>query len=344
MKASLRTLLMLAVISIFALAMSGCGENAQQGERKEGDYQKIKLVMSVNGTNIATDTKVAMKFAELMEQESGGNITIDVFPNDQLAGGNGSKGIEMIADGAVDLAAYAAGVMAVMDEHLLIATIPWTFNNYQEAREIIDTTGGEYYKKLLAEQGMTYLASAHNGFRQITNGKHAVKVPEDVAGLKIRVPGGEVYFKFWRAFNADPVAMSWSEAFTAIQQGTIDGQENGFSVTNSAKVNEIQKYMTVWNYTYENYLFVANTKIFESLEPKTQELIRAKAKEACEWGRDLVENDEENLKKKFEEGGMEVTVLTPEELKPFQDRVQGVRKELMEKYGEEACKAFRMKM
>ena len=81
--------------------------------------------------------------------------------------------------------------------------------------------------------------------------------------------------------------MSWSEAFTAIQQGTIDGQENGFSVTNSAKVNEIQQYMTVWNYTYENYLFVANTKIFENLEPKTQELIRAKAKEACEWGRDL---------------------------------------------------------
>ena len=101
--------------------------------------------------------------------------------------------------------------------------------------------------------------------------------------------------------------------------------------------------MTVWNYTYENYLFVANTKIFENLEPKTQELIRAKAKEACEWGRDLVENDEENLRKKFEQGGMEVVVLSPEQLKPFQDKVQGVRQELMAKYGDEACKAFRMK-
>ena len=94
------------------LAFAGCGQDTAQEARKEGDYQKIKLVMSVNGTNIATDTKVAMKFAELVAQESGGNITVDVFPNDQLAGGNASKGIEMIADGAVDLAAYAAGVMA----------------------------------------------------------------------------------------------------------------------------------------------------------------------------------------------------------------------------------------
>lgn len=337
-----KKILMSVLLICSLLAVVGCGEEAAQGPRQEGDYQRVKLVMTCNGTNIATDSRTCMKFAELVEEASGGNITIDVFPNDQLAGGNMSKGVEMIADGAVDLAAYAAGVISVLDEHLLIATIPWTFNNYQEAREIIDTTGGKYYEKILAAQGVTYLASVHNGFRQITNSKHAVKTPEDVAGLKIRVPGGEVYFKFWHAFGADPVAMSWGEAFTAIQQGTIDGQENGFSVTNSAKVNEIQDYMTVWNYTYENYVFVANTAIFNNLEPKTQQLLREKALEACEWGRDLVENDEENLKKKFADGGMEVTVLTPEELKPFQDKVQGVRKELMEKYGSEACEAFRI--
>ena len=260
------------------LAVTGCGEEAAEGPRQEGGYQKIKLVMSVNGTNIATDTKVAMKFAELVSQESGGNITVDVFPNDQLAGGNASKGIEMIADGAVDLAAYATSVMAVMDEHLLIATIPWTFNNYQEAREIIDTTGGEYYKKILAAQGMTFLASVHNGFRQITNDKHPVIVPEDVAGLKIRVPGGEVYFKFWRAFGADPVAMSWSETFTAIQQGTIDGQENGFSVTNSAKVNEIQKYMTVWNYTYEIICSSPTPRFLRASNPRRRSLSAPKPK------------------------------------------------------------------
>lgn len=112
----------------------------------------------------------------------------------------------------------------------MIATIPWTFNNCQEAREIIDTTGGE------------------------------------------------VYFKFCKSFGENLIAMSRSETFTAIQQGTIDGQENGFREKNYTKINEIKQFMTFWNYTYENYLFVANTKIFDSLEPQTQKFIRAKAK------------------------------------------------------------------
>ena len=324
-----------------SLSLGGCGGGTEA--RDGGEYQNIKLVMTVNGTNIATDTQVAMKFAELVKEESGGSVLIDVFPNDQLAGGNATKGIEMIADGAVDLAAYASSTMSVLDERLLVGTIPWAFNNYQDARRVIDSTGWEYYAKVLATQGITYLGSAHNGFRQITNSKHAVKKPADVEGLKIRVPGGEVYISFFKAFGADPVAMSWSEAFTAIQQGTIDGQENGFSVTNSAKVDEIQKYMTVWNYTYENYLFVANTKIFENLEPKTQELIRRKAREACDWGRDTLENDERAIKEKFLAEGMEVTELGPEELKPFQAKVQPLVDRLKEKYGQEACAAFQIR-
>lgn len=291
--------LILLLAAALAVLLSSCSPAATSAGAGAGDsgYEKLDLAMAVNGTDIATDTKVAIRFAEMVGEASGGNIVISVFPNDQLAGGNATKGIEMVAVGAVDLAAYASSTMSVLDEHLLVGTIPWAFDNYQNAREIIDSTGGDYYAKILAQQGLTYMGSAHNGFRQISNGKRSVKTPEDVKGLKIRVPGGEVYIRFFKAFGADPVAMSWSEAFTAIQQKTIDGQENGFSVTNSAKVYEIQEYMTVWNYTYENYLFVANTEVFETFSPQTQALLREKALEACEWGRELVETEEEELKR-----------------------------------------------
>ena len=130
--------------------------------------------------------------------------------------------------------------MAVIDEQLSVATIPWIFDDYQHAREIIDNTGGEYYAERLEAKGITYLGSFNNGFRQITNSKREVRTPEEDKRLKIRVPGSEVYMKFFKTLGADPVAMSWSEVFTAIQQGTIDGQENGICITESAKMDEIQ--------------------------------------------------------------------------------------------------------
>lgn len=264
MKKKIMSILVIATLAISAF--TGCGSSSSNETSSNSEYQKIELIMAVNGTDIQIDTLVGEKFAELVSEASGGNVEIVVFPNDQLAGGNATKGIEMISDGSVDLAAYASSVMSVLDENLLIGTIPWSYNNYEEAKYAIDNGGGDYYAKLLENHNITYLGSFHNGFRQLTNSKHAVKTPEDVKGLKIRVPGGEVYRGVFNAFGADPVAMSWSEVFTAIQQGTLDGQENGVSITNTAKMYEVQDYMTMWNYTYENDLLVANTTVWNALE------------------------------------------------------------------------------
>ena len=342
-----RTAGIILAMVLAAGMLSGCGKETTSaltsaGTDTKDTYQEIELVMAVNGTDIQIDTKVAKKFSELVSEASDGKVTVAVFPNDQLAGGNATKGIEMIAVGGVDLAAYATSVISVLDGQMSIATIPWSFDDYAEARKVIDETGGDYYAKLLESKGITYLGSFHNGFRQISNSSHEVRKPEDVQGLKIRVPGSEVYMDFFRELKADPISMSWSEVFTAIQQGAIDGQENGVSITDSAKMYEIQYYLTLWNYTYENDLFLANTQIWNSLEPKTQELLREKAKEACDWGRDQVEEEEAQIVQKFRDGGMTVTELTDEELEVFKEAVQPVREKFMDKYGEEACAAFQI--
>lgn len=343
MKAKLVGMIMAALTA--AVSLSGCQSSTETvlSDSGDNDYQEIELVMAVNGTDIQIDTRVADKFSELVEEASGGKVTVAVYPNDQLAGGNATKGVEMIAVGGADLAAYATCTMAALDNQLSIATIPWSFDSYQEAREIIDSTGGEYYAGILEKKGITYLGSFHNGFRQLTNSKREVKTPEDIKGLKIRVPGSEVYMDFFRTLKVDPVAMSWSEVFTAIQQGTIDGQENGVSITESAKMDEIQPYMTLWNYSYENDLFVANTDIWNALEPKTRELLQEKATEACEWGRDTVEKEEKEMVQGFIDGGMKVTELTAEELADFKAAVESSRQKFIEKYGEEACSAFHIK-
>ena len=320
-------------------SLSGCGSTEPSGG-SDGEYQKINLSMAVNGTDTQIDSLVAHHFADLVEERSGGNVVIDVFSNDTLAGGNSTKGVEYIAVGGSDLGAYATCVLANLEPKMSVATLPWSFTSYQQARQVIDTTGGAYYAKLLEAKGITYLGSFHNGFRQLTNSKHPVTKPEDLKDLKIRVPGSAVYMGVFNALGASPTAMSWSEVFTAIQQKTIDGQENGCSVTKSAKMDEIQQYMTIWNYSYENDLFVANSRVWESLHENTRQLLQECATESCEWGRDHLEAEEDQLIQGFMDSGMQVDILTEDQLQAFKDAVAGVTAELKAEYGEDACAAF----
>ena len=327
-------------LTVAAGCLTGCSSTAS--DTVNSNYQTINLSMAVNGTDTQIDSLVAKHFSELVEEKSGGAVTIDVFPNDTLAGGNSTKGVEYIATGGSDLGAYATSVLANIEPKMSVATIPWTFKSYEEAKEVIDTTGGEYYAGLLADKGITYLGSFHNGFRQLTNSRRAVTKPEDLKGLKIRVPGSEVYMNFFNALGANPTAMSWSEVFTAIQQGTIDGQENGCSITKSAKMDEVQDYMTIWNYSYESDLFLANTKVWDRLEDNTKDLLQECATEACEWGRDKLEEEEEELIKEFQEEGIQVDILTDDQIGLFQNEITDVIGNLKSEYGEEACTAFGM--
>ena len=331
---------LLALISI----LSGCVEQRAGTRQDKNEYEKVRLVMTGNGTEMSIETLTARHFAELVSEASGGNVHIEYYPNDELMGGNTNEAVRSLTEGAVDLGGYVSGTMSLIDPRLEIATIPWSFSSYQEARQVIDDTGGEYYAKVLAEYGLVYLGSTHNAMRQLSNNRNPVRMPEDLLGMKIRVLGGEIYRLFFTSLGAEPVPLSWSELNIALQQGVVAGQENGFFVMRSGHLNDIQRYMTVWNYLYENYLFVASRKTFDSLEPKTQELLREKMREACEWSRDYLENEEVKIRRQFAEDGLEIIDLTPAELEAFKKQVAPLREQLKARYGAEACAAFRIDM
>ena len=166
-----RLIIAALVGAMLITSLAGCGSKGTN-DGESGEYQKINLSMAVNGTDTQIDSLVAHHFADLVSERSGGNIVIDVFSNDTLAGGNSTKGVEYIAVGGSDLGAYATCVLANLEPKLSVATLPWSFTSYQQAREVIDSTGGEYYAELLEAKGITYLGSFHNGFRQLTNSKH----------------------------------------------------------------------------------------------------------------------------------------------------------------------------
>lgn len=327
----------LIFILILLVVAAGCGK---QLEKPASDYQKVRLVMTANGTSIGIEALTIKRFAQLVAEESGGNVQIEFYPNDELTGGNTNEAVKSLTEGAVDFGAYVGGTLSMLDPRLEVASIPWSFTGYREARRIIDTTGGNFYAKVLKDYGLVYLGSTHNGLRQISNNRNPVRTPEDLQGMRIRVLGGEVYRLFFAMLGAEPVPLGWSELNIAIRQNYIEGQENGFFLTRSGGFNEIQKYMTVWNYLYENYIFVANRKNFEQLEPKTQKLILEKMHDACEWSRDYLELEEDKIRKQFEAEGMEIIELSLDEIEPFKNKVQPLREKLKEKYGAEACAAF----
>lgn len=343
--------LVLAAV-LCAAMLAGCGSSAPASSAPAASgsassdapkYEKLTLTMAVNGTDTQVDSRVANHFKELVEAETDGAITIEVFPNDQLAGGSSSKGVEMVADGSTDIAAYATVALSVLDPKLGIALVPWTFSSYTQAREIIDATGLDFYNSVLNEYGLTAVGSFHNGFRQLSNNVRPVTTPDDLKGLKIRVPGGEIYMSFFKEFGADPTNMNWGEVFTALQQGTIDGQENGVSVTSTSGVLEVQDYVTIWNYSYENDLVVFNSALWDTLSADTQAMLTEKAVEACNWGRDIVEAEHDQLIEEFRAKGVQVDVLTEEQIDAFKSRVTDFCQGFYEKYGEEACKAFEIK-
>ena len=181
------------VLLLTVIFFGGCGNSIDESPKSSSDYQKVRLVMTANGTDTGIETLTAKRFAKLVEEESGGNVTIEFYPNDELTGGNTNEAVKSLTEGTVDLGAYVSGTMSLLDPRLEVATIPWSFANYKEARKIIDTTGGEYYAKVLSEYGLIYLGSTHNAMRQLSNNRNPVRTPRDLYNMKIRVLGGEVY-------------------------------------------------------------------------------------------------------------------------------------------------------
>ena len=169
----------------------------------------------------------------------------------------------------------------------------------------------------------------------VNNFSHEFKTP-----IGIRVPSGEVYMRTLTDMGGDPVAMNWSETFTALQQGTLDGHENGYQTIYSANIQEVQNCITEWNWSFDGNWFMANQKDWDKMDPAVQELLMEKAQEAAQWGRDKLVADEKQIKEDFIASGITITELTPEQHQAFVDAARPAQEYFMEKFGAEACTAW----
>lgn len=336
-----RTLSIALAAILSLLLLVGCGSNNQDSRNGENAGSgEVTLTMTCVGTEQGIDYITSQKFAELVAEKSNGQITVTVYGNDQLANGDSNKAMSMLATGQVDLGSYACSVLANLNPGMGVCTLPFVFDSYETVNEYYQGTAGEYCQSLMESTGIVWLDYTHNALRQLSNSKHEIRTPDDMANLKIRIPGGTVFSEIWACLPADASAMSWSEVFTALQQGTLDGQENGFKTSQSNSIQDVNKYFTVWNYVYDAYPLLMNQASFDKLSEDQQGIILEAAAEACEWSRAWCEEEEASIISEFEDAGVTITYLTDEELATFKELVQPVIDQYRDEFGADAYDAF----
>ncbi|MFD1204827.1 MULTISPECIES: DctP family TRAP transporter solute-binding subunit [Sporosarcina] len=330
----------LGAIGLTAMLMLGACSDAK-GDTKDGaDGKTYNLKMSVTVNDSSTWYKAAEKLANDLKEETDGRINIEVYPNEQLSGGDQGKGVELLAKGQTDLSFHSTIIYSILDDRFGVPSAPFLFKDKEGVDKVFNGAGGEMIADILNEKGVELLGYGENGFRQITNSKKTIQTPTDMAGMKVRIPGITMYTDLYRALGADPTTMAFSEVFTSLQQGTIHGQENPIDVIHSSKLNEVQDYLTSWNYSYDPLVLGINKKLFDSMSAEDQELIKKLGKEAADYQVELAREKEAQQIEELKAAGMEFYEPTEDEMEQFREAVQPVYDKYTDIWGEDLLKAF----
>ncbi len=303
----------LAAFGVCAMFFISCGSG--------GDVRELKLSL-ILGDN-SDWYRGAARFGELLSERTEGRYRVRIYPHAQLAGNQRTE-LEMLQSGVIDMSLESSILLSLIEPRMSVLSLPWLFDGYEEAGRICDGPLGEELLALLPPKNIVGLAYGANGFRQITNSRNPIAAPGDIRGMKVRVPGIRMYIDVFKRFEADPSSMNFAEVFTALAQRTMDAQENPLSVIFSSRLYEVQKYLTIWNYSYDPVILCINRRIWESLPEDDRAIFAACAKEAMAYERDLVADGEPAILDSLKAKGMEVTILSPEAVASFRSMVEPV--------------------
>jgi TRAP-type transport system periplasmic protein len=261
---------------------------------------KMNISLAQNSHyGVAIDT-----FAREVEQRTNGRYKVQNFYSGAL--GAERESIEALQLGTLDLTLTSTGPVPNFVPDIAILDIPFLFRDYAHARAVLDGPIGQDMLKKFEPKGIEALAWGENGFRNMTNSKRPVNVPDDLKGLKMRTMENPVHIAAYRAFGIIPTPMAFTEVFTALQQGTVDGQENPLSVITAAKLDQVQKYLTLTGHVYSPSLILMSKAQWDKLSPADKQAFQEAAKEAVKANRARIDDDEKKAVADLRSKGMQV--------------------------------------
>ena len=277
-------------------------------------------------TETSTWADGGRKFGELMEKATGGKVKVNIYAADQLTNGNQSEGIQALMNGdPVQISMHSNLIYSAFDPRFNVVSLPFVYDSYDDADAKFDGEAGAKLKEILSEYGLHCMGIAENGFREITNSKHEIKSVDDMKNLKVRVAGSNLLMECYKRWGADATNMNWSETYTALQQNTVEGQENPLPAIDAASVQEVQPYCSMWDAIYDCLFFCINEDIYNSLTPQQQEVVDEAGQKAVEYERYINRSGDDEIKERWaSQNGVTITEKEDMDIDSFKKAVDGI--------------------
>ena len=296
------------------------------GDYSDLDWKETTWNFTCSTTETSTWAEGGRKFGELMEKATGGKVKVNVYAADQLTNGNQSEGIQALMNGdPVQISMHSNLIYSAFDPRFNVVSLPFIYDSVEDADAKFDGEAGEKLKEILSEYGLHCMGIAENGFRELTNSVREVKSVDDMKNLKIRVAGSNLLMECYKRWGADATNLNWSETYTALQQNTVEGQENPLPAIDAASVQEVQPYCSMWDAIYDCLFFCINQDIYDGLTPEQQEVVDKAGRMAVEYERYINRSgDEEIMNRWAEKNGVTITQKEDMDIDSFKEAVDGV--------------------
>ena len=302
------------------------GDTVSVDDHSDLDWPEMTWNFACSTTETSTWADGGRKFGELMEKASGGKVKVNVYAADQLTNGNQSEGIQALMNGdPVQISMHSNLIYSAFDPRFNVVSLPFIYDSYDDADAKFDGAAGEKLKKILGEYGLHCMGIAENGFRELTNSKHEIKTVDDMKNLKIRVAGSNLLMECYKRWGADATNMNWSETYTALQQNTVEGQENPLPAIDAASVQEVQPYCSMWDAIYDCLFFCINQEIYDGLTVEQQAVVDECGQKAVEYERYINRSGDEEIKSRWQDkNGVTITEKADMDIDSFKEAVDGV--------------------
>lgn len=334
--------LLIALVMMMSMFLAACGSGSEtDGSADEsgdtGGSENSKPIV-IKFSHVVDDNspkgKAANLFKELVDERLGEKVKVEVYPNSQLY--SDEAGLEALEAGNIQMMAPSNSIMIGLDRSFDIFLMPYLFASDNAVIEFSKSEKGQELYSAVDKYNIKVLTTWLGGQMYLSNDKREIKTPEDMEGLKFRVMSGGILADHFEALGAGATVIPFSELYVALQQGTVDGQENPYNNIETQKFHEVQKYITETAHSIATYPLIVNAEFWDGLpddiRTELDQIVEEVTAQEVEWTNEL---NEESKQKIVDEGSTQITTLTDEERQAFIDKLEPVYKKYEEILGKE---------